>query len=185
MIPSHGRLSVFCGPMFAGKSTALLRAVREAETLDGEAACLLLKPAMDGRHGNDRVGTHDGELRAAMPVTQMPDLASGVRHVFLDEVQFMEPPWFAEGLGEAVEDLLRRGVNVTAAGLDMDAWGAPFQAVATLLAMADSVVKLTARCEVCGAPANMSRLHRDDAGGRVLLGGKDSYSPVCRDHHAR
>ena len=169
-------LTVYCGPMFAGKSTALLKAWHEAP----ETGRILLKPAMDTRYGKNSVSTHDGFSIPALPVTAMPEIGDKT-HVFLDEVQFMEDPWFSDDIHERVYELLRKGISVFAAGLDMDARGVPFAATAGLLAMADTVVKLTARCHVCEQPASMTSLR--SPADRVQLGGSELYFPTCRIHH--
>ena len=170
-------LTVICGPMFAGKSTALLR---EAGRLE-PSRVMLLKPGMDTRYDKDSVVTHDGLRAAAIPVRSMPVVPDSISDVFLDEVQFMEDPWFEGSLAEDVSRLLARRVSVWAAGLDMDAWGVPFSVTASLLAMSDHVLKLKSSCHACGAPACMTTL-RGDAGGRVKLGGSDVYAPACREH---
>lgn len=171
-------LTVYCGPMFAGKSTALLSAV--AASPSGQ--CMLLKPEMDGRYGRDVIATHDKHSMPASPIRSMPAIPSHIRHVFLDEVQFMEDPWFDGVLTEDVAKLLLAGCHVHAAGLDMDAWGVPFQVTACLLAMADNVVKLKAAC-ACGAPACLTMLKpAASSHNRILLGGSDVYEPACRTH---
>ncbi len=169
-----GRLTVVCGPMFAGKTTALLRALRPG--------AVLIKPAMDVRAGAALVATHDGESAPALPVRSVPEEARAARLLLVDEVQFLEPPWFDDDLVEFVRDAVAGGAEVFAAGLDMDAWGRPFDVTAALCAMADEVIKLKARCAECGEPANMTALNSPTAGGRVSLGGAEKYRPVCRRH---
>jgi thymidine kinase len=52
----------------------------------------------------------------------------------------------------------------------------PFDVSARLLAMADRVEKLTARCAVTGLPAQKSYKKVAD-GARVTLGAADTYEP--------
>lgn len=170
-------LTVICGPMFAGKSTALLREVGKLSP----SSVMLLKPGMDTRYDKDSVVTHDGLKAPAKPVRFMPRIPENISDVFLDEVQFMENPWFEGSLTDDVDKLLARGVSVWAAGLDMDAWGVPFLVTSSLLAMSDHVFKLKSSCHVCGAPACMTTL-KGDAGDRIKLGGGDVYAPACREH---
>ena len=74
-------------------------------------------------------------------------------HLFVDEVQFLDKPYFAGDFHLVVHSLLQAGHTVTCGGLDLDWRGLPFEVTARLLAMADHVTKLTARCNVTGQPA--------------------------------
>ncbi len=94
--------------------------------------------------------------------------------MFVDEVQFLEAPHFDGDFHAVVHALLLTGIPVTCAGLDCDWRGLPFDVTARLLAMADHVTKLTARCAVTGLPAPKTYKKRaDDA--RVALGAADTY----------
>ena len=105
--------------------------------------------------------------------------------VAIDEAQF-----FDDGLPEIAELLAAEGRSVLISGLDQDFLGRPFNAMPTLLALADQVTKLTAICTVCGADA--TRTQRI-VGGRpaaaddplIVVGGMndDRYEARCRAHH--
>ena len=174
-------LTVYCGPMFAGKSTALLNAYKAIP--DGKA--ILLKPDIDSRYGEDRVATHDGMYCYATSLKEMIHISDEIEHVFFDEMQFLEEPWFHGDMLEIVQSLLQRKKSVYAAGLDNDAWGNPFQVSSTLLALADTVYKLKAVCHECGAPANSTVLRASSHGERIILGGSDKYDATCREHWKR
>jgi len=53
----RGRIELIMGPMFAGKSTELLRRVRRLE-ISGKK-CLNIKYAADQRYKKDGIATHD------------------------------------------------------------------------------------------------------------------------------
>lgn len=53
----RGRIELIMGPMFAGKSTELLRRVNRLE-ISGKR-CLSIKYAADIRYSNDAIATHD------------------------------------------------------------------------------------------------------------------------------
>ena len=168
-----GKLTVICGPMFAGKSTELVSRVHEQT--------LVMKPAMDSRYGREVMSTHDGKQVPAWPVRAWPEWAWERSSIVIDEIQFFDTPWFDDDLTDIISRLLKRDVDIVVAGLDMDAWGRPFEVTATLCALADEVIKLKARCATCGQPAGMT-LAKRNAGQRVLLGGAESYEPACRLH---
>jgi thymidine kinase len=174
-------LTVFSGPMFAGKTTSLILAVNAAAA---RQPVVIIKPAMDNRYAETAIVTHDGVSHLAVPVSRPEEVfgavaaAAGERsaHVFVDEVQFMERPHFDGDFHIVVHSLLMTGHPVTCGGLDCDWRGLPFDVTARLLAMADHVTKLTARCAVTGLPAQKTYKKVAD-GARVALGAADTYEP--------
>jgi thymidine kinase len=120
----------------------------------------------------------------AVPVSRPDDVFAAVAaaggdqpaHVFADEVQFMERPHFDGDFHVVIHALLMAGHPVTCGGLDCDWRGLPFDVTARLLAMADHVTKLTARCAVTGLPAQKTYKKVAD-GARVALGAGDTYEP--------
>uniref|UniRef100_A0A1D1ZK70 Thymidine kinase n=1 Tax=Anthurium amnicola TaxID=1678845 RepID=A0A1D1ZK70_9ARAE len=69
--PPSGEIHVICGPMFAGKTTALLRRV-QAESNGGRTVALI-KSNKDNRYGLDSIVTHDG---MRMQCWALPDLST-------------------------------------------------------------------------------------------------------------
>ena len=57
-----------------------------------------------------------------------------------------------------------------------------FGSVLDIIPLADSVTKLTARCELCGKRAFFT-LRKTDETRVELIGGADVYMPVCRQHY--
>lgn len=53
-----------------------------------------------------------------------------------------------------------------------------------IIPLADSVTKLTARCEFCGKHAFFTLRKTQDT-QTELIGGSDIYMPVCRQHYVR
>lgn len=60
----RGRIELIMGPMFAGKSTELLRRVKRLE-ISGKK-CLSIKYAADTRYSADSISTHDQIIRSAV-----------------------------------------------------------------------------------------------------------------------
>lgn len=52
-----------------------------------------------------------------------------------------------------------------------------------VIPLADSVTKLTARCELCGKKAFFT-LRKTEEKQTELIAGSDVYMPVCRQHYA-
>ena len=175
----RGKLEVIAGPMFAGKSSELLKRLLFLEH-SGEKV-LALKPHIDDRYDPNSIVTHNHLSNDALAVIDLELVKDNytIRRynfhtVFIDEVQFFdakETSWF-------VEEGLRNGVNFVCAGLDQDSRGVPFETTAMLLALSDEIVKLRAFCNVCGLQASKTQ-RINKGGGRVAIGGAEAYEPRC------
>lgn len=173
-----GRLEIICGPMFAGKSTELIRRLREARHAQLDVA--VFKPETDTRSGAASIRTHPGDRLDALPLKSASRLIEAIPSadrglvVGVDEAHF-----FGSELIAPVRELLRRGNRVILAGVERDHRGQPFEPFPTLLCEADEVVKMAAVCGVCGGPAvHSQRLVRSDAA--IVVGGAESYQARCR-----
>ncbi|KAK3150135.1 hypothetical protein QOZ80_3AG0228940 [Eleusine coracana subsp. coracana] len=76
----------------------------------------------------------------------------------------------------------RDGKIIVVAGLDGDYKRKKFGSVLDIVPLADSVTKLTARCELCGRRAFFT-LRKTQETRTELIGGADVYMPVCRQHY--
>jgi thymidine kinase len=197
-----GRLEVIAGPMFAGKSEELLRQVRRARV--AHRGVLVVSHSLDARRGVGRVSSHSGQGVPSHTVSDAADIPallesgtgtgadSEIELVAIDEAQF-----FGAGLVPVVSDLAGRGLVVIVAGLSVTFDGQPFSPLPELMALAESVEKLTAVCSVCGADAAFhvrvaGAPPVPDAGGAepggalvpvaAHVGGAESYEARCRRH---
>lgn len=173
----NGSIEVICGPMFAGKSTELLRRLHRHD-IAGHST-LLVKPHMDTRDEN--VHTHDGASVRALAVRTLTDaLVHGYRPdcLAIDELQFFE---IEPGDLELIFDLAKTGTRVIFAGVDLDHYGNPFDTVAAVMGMATRVDKLTAVCSDCSEITAtrtqwVSELPYNED---TRVGGEDRYDPKC------
>ncbi|KAK9691270.1 hypothetical protein RND81_09G185900 [Saponaria officinalis] len=183
MVNGVGEIHVIVGPMFAGKTTALLRRVT-SETTFGRNV-VMIKSSKDNRYAKDAVVTHDG---AKFPCWALPDLScfkdkisvqayDKLDVIGIDEAQFFDDLY--EFCCIAAEN---DGKTVVVAGLDGDYLRRSFGSVLDVIPIADTVTKLTARCEVCGKRAFFT-LRKTDESKTELIGGAESYMPVCRLHY--
>ena len=65
-------VELIIGPMFAGKSTELLRRVRRNEIAGKK--CLYVKYIQDTRYDNSSISTHDNLKKQAVAVRDLSDL---------------------------------------------------------------------------------------------------------------
>lgn len=171
-----GRIEVICGPMFSCKTEELIRRLRRA--VIGRQRVQAFKPALDRRYHETRITSHSAQSIEAHAVNGVAELETAVdpdtQVVGIDEAQFFGPL-----LVPVARRLADRGVRVVIAGLDQDYRGEPFDPMPAMLAIAETVTKLTAVCVQCGGEA--TRSHRK-AGGEatVEVGGADAYEARCR-----
>jgi thymidine kinase len=176
----YGKLEVVCGPMYGRKTTTLLqRAYWCKDHL--QRSIVVLKPAMDNRYSDKEIVSHDGVRIAATPISSWPEIDDSVQHVFVDEAQFFIAPEFKGDLVAEIRTLLKRGIDVLACGLDMDWRGKPFRVTSELLAMADTITKVTAICKVCGGAASKNfKLVPNEL--TVEVGAANLYEARCNRH---
>lgn len=170
-----GRLEVVCGPMFAGKTTELIRRLNAAAGAGLHTQAW--KPVHDTRYGGRGLISHDGAEWGATSMTlgevaTHALIATGV--VAIDEAHF-----FGDALADPVVRMVERGVRVIVGGVERDHRGCAFPPFPRLLIEADEVVKLHARCAVCGGPAvHSQRMVPGDE--PVVVGGAEAYQARCR-----
>lgn len=176
-----GRLIAVCGPMFAGKTTLLIKEYGEGRGV------VIFKPDLDRRFTKRPVlVTHDGEEIPSVLVNndrpeEMLELVGEVDKVLVDEVNF-----FGQSLVAVVEELLARGKEVWVAGLDRYADGEPWGSMPRLKKLADRVYELTARCDgeggKCREPAVYSYFKKPNM-EKVTVAGVEEYGAACAKHH--
>lgn len=184
----QGLVEVVCGSMFSGKTEELMRRLKRAQY--AKQKIQVFKPVIDSRYSVDHVQSHDANKILSTPVKSAKDILDKVddntRVVGIDEAQF-----FDDYIVEVAQKLAYRGTRVICAGLDMDFRGQPFGPMPKLLAVAESVTKLSAVCVVCGAPATRSQRmitesetpSDQNTQDQVLVGAHDYYEARCRLCH--
>ena len=147
-------LELILGPMYSGKTTALLSR-RSGNTLIVNHEFVT---RVDG------VGTHDGVEAHAIKCKVLPRL-SGYDMYLIDEAQFFESL-------DGVETL---APHVVVAGLSGDFMRRPFGKLLELIPKADKVTFLKAKCK-CGAPASFTKRL---SSVKDLVNVDADYIPVC------
>lgn len=174
-----GWIEVVVGPMFSGKSEELIRRLNRAAI--ARQPLMVFKPRIDDRYHPEDIVSHSKQSFGALPIDKARDilrhLAPDTRVVGIDEGQFFGPD-----LINVCEKLADSGVRVIVVGLDLDFKASPFSPMPELMAVAESVTKLSAVCSRCGAPANRSqRLNLpSNSTEQVQVGAKEAYEARCR-----
>ena len=169
-----GRIELVLGPMFAGKSTELLRRMRRYSIHKRVA---VVKPRVDTRYDAIRVSTHDdvrADARALDTLAEMLACVDEFDVVLVDEGQFFPD------LADAADQLANAGKIVVVSALSGDFLRRPFPQVALLISLAEHVETITAVC-ACGEDAPFSARRGAADGDQVVkVGGAETYAACCR-----
>ncbi len=181
----NGGIEVITGPMFAGKTEELLRRVRRLQF--AKKNIVVFKPALDDRYALNEVVSHDKSRTKSVNIVSPSEIFTHIDEhtdvVAIDEIQFL-----TEDVLEVVEFMVNHGILVIVSGLDTDFRGEPFTFMPKLLAKAENVLKLSAVCVKCGAPATKTQRIVDGKPAKyhdpiVLIGASESYEARCRSCH--
>ena len=180
--------------MFSGKTEELLRLLRRASV--GGRSVMLIRPAVDTRSPAEVAESRSGARYQCTTVAAASDIIGAVRSAGVELVAIDEAEFFGRDIAGAANRLATDGYEVIVSGLDTDFAGRPFGALPTLLAQADTVIKLTAVCTFPGCGEEATRTQRlvnnepaaiDDP--LIVIGGTedarepDRYEARCRTHH--
>lgn len=179
--PTPGVLEVITGPMFSGKSEELIRRLKRARIARQRVTCF--KPDIDLRYHRTAIASHSSQTHEAISVANVERLREAlypqldnIEVVGVDEVQF-----FDSDIVPLAVELIALGKRVIMAGLDTTFAAEPFGPVPNLMAISDTVTKLSAVCMVCGAAAiHTQRLGQSQE--LVVVGAAGLYEARCRAH---
>jgi len=181
----HGFIEAIVGPMFSGKSEELIRRIKRAQIAKQKVQ--VFKPAIDDRYSIDKVVSHNGTNINAISVVKASEiielLEEDTEVIAIDEIQF-----FDHSIVDVVREIADLGKRVICAGLDMDFRGEPFGPTPDVMAIAESVDKLTAICVKCGNPATRTQRLINGKPAKyddpiILVGAHETYEARCRKCH--
>lgn len=172
-------MEVITGPMFSGKSEELIRRLKRAQI--ARLRVVSFKPDIDLRYQPDAIASHSAQTIEAVAVRDVERMRAVLFPVLdtIDVVGIDEAQFFDGTLVGLAMELVQAGKRVLLAGLDTTFAGEPFAPIPELMAIADEVLKLSAVCMVCGAPA----IHTQRLGTSqqlVVVGATGVYEARCR-----
>ncbi|AIS51351.1 thymidine kinase Tdk [Thermoanaerobacter kivui] len=181
----HGFIEVIVGPMFSGKSEELIRRIKRSQIAKQKVQ--VFKPAIDDRYSIDKVVSHNGTNINAISIVKASEILEHLEEdtevIAIDEIQF-----FDHAIVDIVRGIADMGKRVICAGLDMDFRGEPFGPTPDVMAIAESVDKLTAICVKCGNPATRTQRLINGKPAKyddpiILVGAHETYEARCRKCH--
>lgn len=175
--------------MGAGKSLDLLKTAYNYE--EREKNIILFTSSLDDRHGINKISSRVGLSRDSYAFDESTNIFKFVSEncfgcdcVLVDESQFLtkDQVWQLTDIVDLLD------CDVITYGLRSDFKGEPFEGSIYLMTLADEIEELRTVCKY-GDKASMNmRLHNDKpifSGDKVMIGGNDSYLPVCRTHYKK
>ncbi len=172
---NKGKLRIYYGCMFAGKTSALIQYISEQNLKSNEF--IVLKPSVDVRAGKAVIATHDGKTHDCIVFENEMEILDYItpftKLVAIDEAQF-----FNKVILSDLKRILGKGIDIVASGLDRDYLGRPFGLIPALMEFADEKIQLKASCTICGEQAEYT-YRKVDNKVLVLIGHSDHYEPRC------
>jgi len=183
------KLHFFYSTMNAGKSTSLLQSNHNYKETGLDT--LIFLPDETSKLSKGKIVSRIGLSAKAIITNKDFDFYTYIKNnktkmlscVLIDEAQFLTKIQVRQ-LGK-VADLLN--IPVMCYGIRTDFQGELFEGSSELLSLADNLIELKTICYNCGRKATMV-VRRDESnkivteGSKVVVGGNDIYTPVCRKH---
>lgn len=177
--PSASELHLTIGPMFSGKTSALIH--KAQSFAHAKISFVIFSPSKSNRHEHpdDNISSHSTLKHRAI----YRDLLTGwnldalanpkkINVVLIDEAQFFPD------LKGCTQQMLEAGLAVWVYALNGDINLNIFPEIATLIPLASSVITLTSMCQ-CGKPAVAHRKTKGDPNQVVDVGGPEKYRVMC------
>lgn len=200
---SDASLEVILGPMYAGKSTELLRRVRRYK-LSGNNI-LIVSNDIDTRSGS-YIRTHDGVEYTGVRVSQLSDIFEMDDYETYDIICFDEAQFFSD-LIQSVHKLLKDNKRILCAGLSGTFKRTPFDNISDLISLATDITFLKSICTftstssrgtssrgtsssntsttqvVCGKDAPYTKKISGTNNNEIQIGDMETYCPRCLEHY--
>jgi len=179
-------INLVIGPMFAGKTTELVRLLDRA--FRAKKRCLVIRNICDERNSEEYVDTHSGIKYSKCKVIKTDKLTSVDVSCYdliaVDEIQFFQD---IDDVIMFIKLVNNREIIMT--GLAGDYRQKPFSTISAIIPYCDEITKLKANCDVCGKDANYNKIVEmlnmstnsdlDSSAGIIKVGGKTTFIPVC------
>lgn len=182
---NKGHLELIIGPMFASKSTEVIRRVNRFNAKKFKV--LVINNKLNERYGSQHITTHDSvELECSLILEKLNDIHILYKEqynkatiIVIEELQF-----FPDAFDFIVNAIDNDNKIVIAAGLIADYKKEKFGQVLDLIPHADEITHLKAYCCKCNDFTEGPFTKRIiNSSQQTLIGTNDSYITVCRRHY--
>jgi thymidine kinase len=181
----YGEITLILGCMFAGKSSELIRQIRRYRSIGLNV--FIIKHIIDDRYNVNSITSHDKESIESVNVSELETIWSKYMNEYLKaNLIVIEEAQFFESIYDfVIQTAEKYGKDVIVAGLDGNFKRKPFLKgeLLDLVPIAENVYKLHGFCQICHKKASFTKSVMKDTDNEVVVGGKECYIPVCRQHY--
>tara|TARA_Y100001970_G_C14211081_1_gene846965 strand:+ start:1694 stop:2233 length:540 start_codon:yes stop_codon:yes gene_type:complete len=175
------KFTIIIGCMFSGKSTKIFELYKKYKK--DNKNILLINHQKDTRYGNNVISTHNKKQLPCFSCLNLKSIANTNQYnnsnvIMIDEAQFF--PDLFDFVTNAIDV---DNKEIVIAGLDGDYKRQPFGDILKLIPHSDNIIKLKARCNLCDMENAIFTKRIVDSNKQFLVGGSESYIPVCRKHY--
>lgn len=179
----YGKIKVFIGPMFSGKTSEVIKRYKKKDQ-----ETIAVKPLIDTRSPTGLITSHIGMSIPAYTVQFLRDLEK-ITTLKSGQLLLIDEGQFFQDLTPTCVEFAKKGVKIYIAALNGTYDQKPWPSISAIIPHADRIVHLrTIKCQICfrcSAPFTKLRKHAIDSdaaddGPRILIGAQETYEPVCR-----
>jgi len=186
----NSSIDVIIGPMYSGKTTELIRLLNIYSEIGMKV--LYVNSALDDRDGDAAFSTHNPALtvnKSRIDSVKTTNLNDIMRNCHSYDIIGIDEAQLFVGLKRFVLTMAENyGKKIIVAGLNGDFKREPFGEILGLIPVCDNVIKLYPFCQTCSQkPEKVVRVAQftkrigSDMETVVVIGGKMTYIPVCRE----
>ena len=165
----------YVGPMFSGKSDALISTYSK---IWNKELVIAFKPSKDTRDGSQ---IKSKNYETSIPAILIDDLSEikdyvlkqNAKTVFIDEAELL-----TGDVHSLIELSVLHDIDFYIAGLNMTSEQKPFGIMGDILAISDDITVITGFCQDCNKPSRYSYYCLDNKAGDVLVG-DIGYVSLC------
>tara|TARA_A100001015_G_scaffold16899_2_gene19745 strand:- start:987 stop:1550 length:564 start_codon:yes stop_codon:yes gene_type:complete len=175
---NYTTLSIYVGPMYAGKSTRLIKLYNELN--EKKQNVCVITHSDENRYSYDKLSSHNNEQISCKKYKTLElfkssevDILKTIDHILIDEAQF-----FVD-LNICLDFVEKMKIHVSIFGLDCDFQRNKFGKILDLVPYCDYFEKLKGKCSLCDSNSLFSH-RKNDFKQQVLIGKNDLYEPLCR-----
>ncbi len=180
---NNGKLDVIIGCMFSGKTTKIINLVNTYKSINKKV--LNINYLLDIRYGENQIISHDQQKILSLNIENLSILKEKYKELYneCDIVCINEAQFFKDLKSQVLDFIYNDNKHIIVSGLDGDYKQEPFGQILDLIPHAENITKLSAFCKICnnGTQAFFTKRIIDND-NLVLIGGNESYLPVCRFH---
>ena len=175
---NKGKVTLITGPMFSGKTTALMNYINKAQ--HAGLKCLIIRHIIDNRHPPSILQTHGGHKIKEDKHSLFIITDSLFNISTISDIICVEEGQFFDDIAEACHNWAKSGKQVYVTALDGNSDQKMFEPIIKLIPYCDDIEKHHSVCMKCKRKSASFTVKKEETGPGIVVGGACMYSSVCR-----